>query len=85
MADEAWASGERHNVNPNECAMHSGMVARVNSLEDARNLNMAEHTKLRDAIDGVRNRLPVWAVFAISVLSALTGAVVGAAVKAALS
>lgn len=69
---------------PGSCPAHSGVVARVTAVErdrgSDREENMAEHAKLWEAMEAVRNRPPAWAVAVIGCLCAALGAVGGSVV-----
>jgi len=59
-----------------DCVIGATHAADIKSLQRAEEVNAQDHGKMWDAIDHLRNRLPVWATVVISVLTFICGILV---------
>lgn len=59
------------------CGQHSGVCSNVNAVDGKLNTHMLnnkeDHEDMWEAINDLRNRLPVWATFVIALLTGICG------------
>lgn len=68
-------------VKGDDCTIGATHTADIASLQRLAEENREDHTRMWDAMDKLKNRLPLWATLVISILMAVLGILATMAAK----